>query len=724
MIKQVLKVLLFLFITQATFTWADSVHILLNGTAVIPGPTKHFNVCQGSIFNLQIKTVSGATYKWQNIDSMITINGQSSINRNEAGRWIASVIAINPATSTFTTTSDTIFIDYFPAQTFKITTSNGGNITSATINVCGTRDSTFKATPGFSNYNWYKNSYSNLVSTTNSLTITNTMLPASDGVVSFFVTATDPNGCPGANAQQNFRRDVSVNVELGNDTTVCAGKSVVLSSPTSLPPSILITYRWNTGATTTTYTATTAGKYKLTITNGGSKCSNSDSVFVYNNPLPIINVTKDTSICFQTAVQLNATVTTGTGPFTYKWNASSDLSSTTINNPVATPPAINNTYTYSVSATDPIGCSSALTSTNITVFPEYVHPYFTMDAGNDTLVCYQTANQLSPSVTGAVYAATYSWQWTPNIDIINSTSMNPTVTLVSSNAQEYTVVATDSRGCKRKDSILVSNLPEVFVSTNFTDSIKCFQDTVAIVANASGGSSSVYTYSFTPVDAGVQITNTFQVILLDTGYTIYVSAVDTKNCSSKPVAVTLNTDKPDIKIASAKDTVGFGSGPLAIVAQVFPASATIKWYDLSTNDSIASGTTYSSVKDESIYAIATNIQGCTNSDSLNITHVSANVHVIYIPNVFSPMAANTENQKLKVYGTLIQEEGFTFRVYNQWGQLVYKTDSFTEANTIGWTGDIKNNDGKQSTNVYTYTVEGKFYDGESFNKAGTATMLF
>jgi len=731
MIKNLLRLLVFLFIPLTNVLWAAPpivVTIKMNGTVVVPGPSKNVQICQGSVFNLEASNTSTSkpagtpVYKWQNIDSMITINS-NPINRSEAGRWVATISYFSSSTG-WTMASDTVFISYFSPQPLKITTANGAAITSSTINVCGTRDSIFKATPGFTNYNWYKDNYSNLVSTTSSVTITNAMLPASDGVVSFFVTATDANGCAGANAQQNFRRDVSVNVDLGNDTTVCAGKPVILSSPSSLPPSIIISYKWNTGATTSTYTTTLPGKYKLTITNNGSKCFSYDSVSVFNNPIPLISITKDTSICFQTSVQLNASVTTGTGPFVYKWNPSSDLSSTSISNPVATPPAITNTYTYSVQVTDPIGCASNVTSTHITVLPQYVNPYFTLDAGADTLVCYQTANQLTPVISGAVYPSTYTWQWGPAVDITNTTSQNPTVTLVSSNSQKYGVIVTDSRGCQKMDSVLVTNRPEVTAYTSFTDSTSCFEDTVTVVAAANGGYSFVYTYNFSPASAGTQNTNTFQVPLINDSYTINVSATDSKGCTSKNVVVTLGTDKPSIQIAAGADTVAFGDAPLVIVANISPANSTVEWYDLPANNHLTSGTSYTSTQDESIYAIATNTHGCKNSDSLNITHITANMHVLYIPNVFSPQAANTENQKLKVYGTLIQEDGFRFRIYNQWGQLVYQTNSFIEANTSGWTGDVKNNDGKQSTNVYTYTVEGKFYDGETFNKAGTSTMLF
>lgn len=60
--------------------------------------------------------------------------------------------------------------------------------------------------------------------------------------------------------------DNVVNINLGNDTTICIGQSVVLNAGTSYT-----NYQWQNGSTNTTYTATGTGTYYVTAENGNAK---------------------------------------------------------------------------------------------------------------------------------------------------------------------------------------------------------------------------------------------------------------------------------------------------------------------------------------------------------------------------------------------------------------------------------------------------------------------
>jgi hypothetical protein len=270
----------------------------------------------------------------------------------------------------------------------------------------------------------------------------------------------------------------------------------------------------------------------------------------------------------------------------------------------------------------------------------------------------------------------------------------------------------------------VTNLFELITTTSYTDTLSCVDTPITLNASANGGSGSGYNYNFTPAQ-GIISGSQLSISLKDSTYLILVSTTDSDGCTSVPVPVNLVGYRPYIQIATGADTIGYGGKPLKLVADIQNKSnVTVVWYELFTSTALKSGLNYTSTTDESVYAFATdNFYACTNSDTVNITHRIEDLHALFIPNVFSPQATNPENKQLKVYGTLIQENDFNFRIYNQWGQLVYQTSSFVEANVTGWLGDIKNNDGKQSNNVYTYTVEGKFFDGLPFTKTGTATML-
>lgn len=723
-----LAVLLVVLISINTYAATPIVvSIKVNGVTIIPGPSKTTQVCFGSLYNLQALNTSTtppsgvAVYEWKNLDSL-RIQNSNPINTTDAGRWVATIKYYSTSTATWIMASDTVKLVYATTSTLQITTTAGVPITSSNIYICGLKDSTFLASANHTNYKWYKNSTANQVSATNSLTFTNALLSATEGTVSFFVTATNSSGCE-VSVQKNFRRDNTFSVNLGADQVKCAGTTVTLSSPTS-PTGILYGYKWNTGVTTTSITVNSTGTYSLVVTNSGTKCAQSDTVKVTFNAAPIVKITKDTSICNGTSVQLNATVTNGTGTYNYTWTPNADLSATNISNPIATP-SIVGLNTYSVTVSDPMGCGSAsAVSTKITQLAPFTNPYFDLYAGDDTSVCFQSVATLSPDILTPVYPSTYTWSWSPVTGLSNATTQNPTLSLSTPGVFKYIVTATDNRGCKLKDSLNVTNLFELTTTTNFTDTLSCVGTPIILNASASGGSGGGYIYNFTPAQ-GLISGNQLTIALKDSTYLISVSTTDSDGCESPAVPVNLVGYRPYIQIASGPDTIGYGGHPLVLDADIHNNSnVTVVWHDLTTDAVIAFGLEYTSTADESVYALATdNLYACENSDTVNITHRIEDLHALFIPNVFSPQATNQENKQLKVYGTLIQENDFRFRIFNQWGQVVYQTTSFTEANSTGWTGDIKGNDGKQSNNVYTYTVEGKFFDGVPFNKTGTATML-
>lgn len=706
---------------------AIDVSILVNGVVILPGPTKTVEVCYGGQFNLQVKNLkpplSGSEiFEWKNLDSLKSFNGPQQ-NVSDAGRWVATIKYYNTTTATWTSASDTVHLVYATTSSLQITTTSGVAITSSNIYICGNSDTTFLASSGHTNYKWFKSSPSNLISSTNSLIMTTSLLSSSENTVSFFVTATNAFGCE-VSAQKNIRRDNSFSVNLGPDIKQCSGTNVTLKSNPE-PAGIIYSYNWNTGVNTKTITVNSTGIYWLRIASLGSKCSVTDSINVTFSNAPNIISTNDTTICSGTSAQLNASVLNGAGAYTYSWTPTAGLTDPNIQNPIATPINLGITA-YTVSVVDPLGCGggSASRTTNITLLNPYSNFYFSLNPGNDTSICFKSEATLNPKIIAPVYPATYTWKWSPSLGLSNTSIQNPIVSLTIPGSYKYIVDVTDDRGCKQKDSLFITNLFELTTTTNFTDTLSCVGTPIVLKATATGGSSSSYTYNFTPTQGGI-FANQLTLALKDSSYTINVSAVDSEGCESPIVPVNLVGYKPYIQIASGTDTLGFGGNPLNLIANVKnKPSVTVIWYDSPTNAIIEYGLNYTSTIDESIYAEATdNLYNCTNRDSVNIEHRIEDLHALFIPNVFSPKASNTENQKLKVFGTLIQETDFNFRIYNQWGQLVYQTSSFIEANSLGWTGDIKGNNAQQSSNVYTYVVEGKFFDGVPFNKVGTATML-
>lgn len=110
--------------------------------------------------------------------------------------------------------------------------------------------------------------------------------------------------------------------------------------------------------------------------------------------------------------------------------------------------------------------------------------------------------------------------------------------------------------------------------------------------------------------------------------------------------------------------------------------------------------------------IAFNAAGCTDTtcQSISVTvNVTANV-----PNAFSPNG-DGNNDRIFVRGYGIAK--MTWRIYNRWGVQVYVSNNPTE----GWDGTYK---GKlQPQEVYHYTLQIEFTNGDKISKKGDITLL-
>ena len=136
-------------------------------------------------------------------------------------------------------------------------------------------------------------------------------------------------------------------INAGTDVDLCQGASIQLNATGG------VTYSWtpttNISSTnipnpivspiiTTTY---------IVVGTDGNSCSNSDSVIVNVFTIPII---KDITICIGDNLQL---IVNGPTSATYNWSPSTNLSSTSVFNPVTT---TTSTITYVVTVVDINGC--------------------------------------------------------------------------------------------------------------------------------------------------------------------------------------------------------------------------------------------------------------------------------------------------------------------------------------------------------------------------------
>jgi hypothetical protein len=157
----------------------------------------------------------------------------------------------------------------------------------------------------------------------------------------YSVVVTDANGCVGTHARIITENVLPV-VNLGNDTSYCAGSSFSLTLDAGNAGS---TFNWNSGAASTqTFTATGDGTYTVAVTDANG-CVGTDSKIITEDALPVINLGNDISTAGASQV-LDA----GAGFTSYTW---------TPGNQTTQQITVTQNGTYGVTVTNADGCSAS-----------------------------------------------------------------------------------------------------------------------------------------------------------------------------------------------------------------------------------------------------------------------------------------------------------------------------------------------------------------------------
>ncbi|MCB0855800.1 MAG: T9SS type A sorting domain-containing protein, partial [Bacteroidetes bacterium] len=142
----------------------------------------------------------------------------------------------------------------------------------------------------------------------------------------------------------------SPSADLGPDTSLCGVDSLLLDVTNNNAA-----YLWHDSTTNPFYTVSQSGFYYVQVTLG--ECKVSDSINVNLNPLPIITISNDTTICEGDTVFLFAS-----GGTTYLWNTGEDTSHIEV--------FPTDTTFYEVIVTDSSGCMDKDTVTvNVNPLP-------------------------------------------------------------------------------------------------------------------------------------------------------------------------------------------------------------------------------------------------------------------------------------------------------------------------------------------------------------------
>ncbi|MBD2702279.1 hypothetical protein IC229_16620 [Spirosoma sp. BT702] len=274
----------------------------------------------------------------------------------------------------------------------------------------------------------------------------------------YSVTLTAANGCTAsAVAQVSLDQTpptIAINPSIGTPTgatLTCANPVVSLSAVGSG------TYRWSTGATTSSISVTAADTYSVTLT-GANGCSASASIAIsLDNTPPTVSVTPTsaTLICTNPTASLSAV-----GSGTYRWSTGAITSSI----------LVSEAGLYSVTVTGANGCSA---SANSNVIYQNCAPTLANAIPSQSAVLGNTFSYTIP-------ANTFTDPETPNALTLTVSGLPAGLSFVSPNTItgtpstsigspfSVTVVATDPGGLSASTSFLLSILPRNFAITGVT----------------------------------------------------------------------------------------------------------------------------------------------------------------------------------------------------------------------------------------------------------------
>ncbi len=507
------------------------------------------------------------------------------------------------------------------------------------------------------------------------------------------------------------------NTNLGNDTTICTGNTLVLNA--TFPVNSI--YLWQDGSIDSTFDATAAGPYSVEVTSVNG-CISRDTMNLSLYPLPVVDVGNDTLLCNGATLTLDVT----NSGILYLWQDGSTNGTYTI----------TSAGSYWAKVTDANTCSKA-----DTMIATYV-PLPILDLGNDTLICLGDTLQLSVATTGVTY------QW-------NNGSTSSSMKVY--NTGVYWLKITDGNLCVNADTFNLGVLPPPPVNLGGVIHY-CYGQQAFLDATTPGGVSFLWWDATTDAIHPVGIPGTYWVTVTNTigckGYdTVQVLeqplpvvqlGPDTLLCNNETLllnaenpqdyhqwqdgsnTMTYNVTKGGTYTVMVKDMYGCVSGDQIVITHqqtpvvnlgpdslycygdvihldAFFPDATYYWQNGSTD------TTFDVSMKPGTYDVHVADQCGTATDTVKIDFHNCQ-SCVNVPNVFTPNQDGLNDYFLPFHDCNVTD--YTMMIFNRWGQVIYETHNIDD----GWDG---RNSGK-SEELGTYAWQLDYQNGD---KPGTVYHL-
>lgn len=368
-----------------------------------------------------------------------------------------------------------------------------------------------------------------------------------------------------------------------------------------------------------------------------------------------VQISDNDTICIGNSTSINSS-----GGITYSWSPTQGLSNPSIPNPIAQPVL---STTYVVTVENPDGC---ILKDSVYI---QVDLHSQTNAGPDTLIC------LGDNIVLEVEGATH-YSWSPPTFLSNPLVSAP----ICTPTQDITYIITGRNACGESYDTL-NVYVKIIVPVSGPDTIVCPGSQVQLYT--SGG----VDYQWYPITYLNDFSSATPIAIIPHDINFWVIIRDSIGCVTTDT-VTIRTY--DIKDVSAGPDRYIEYGESTTLLGDGPSNGAYQWtppYGLSCTNCT---TPTANPRQTTTYGLTfIDENGCYFIDSTTV-FVLGN---IYVPNTIT-LDKNGLNEIFFAYGIDIME--FDMTVFNRWGEVIYRSDSFDK----GWDGMCKGVPCKQDTYVY------------------------
>ncbi len=470
------------------------------------------SICEGESTELFAEGGVGATYQWNNADSMDDPNSATP--------------SVFPTT---TTNYDVVITDNNGCSateqvTVVISQPAFAELTVTPDAICpGTAVVLQAAGNGVSTYSFYDQTGELVAENTNGQTV---VIPTEN--MTYTLVVTTPDGCTDeAVASVDFNEDPVLEAQ---DGIACPDGSTIM---TVSGAGTGATYNWtpnnilvcnNADCSSVTVSPTNATPVNFTITGTtAAGCSAETQAMVSTEAALSITVSPaNPELCIGETITLNAG---GATDFTWEGDG---LSATT-GQSVEVDINASGTYEYTLIGTDG-ECSGN------TTFSVVINDLPTIEADLAPTLCVGDEHTLT--ATGGV-----DYEWTLNGDAVGNLNVSPLTTTT------YDVIGTDANGCSNVSQVTVEVEEPIQLSVTTNDEEICFGNSTSIMATGAVS----FEWSTTDETGDGELLN----VSPDVTTTYTVIATSANGCTAEG-EVTVEVLEPDVALAAAQ--TGFCTG--------------------------------------------------------------------------------------------------------------------------------------------------------------------